>query len=373
MASFIIQKNSTMITDNYIGILQELKGKIQQARQRAMLAVNTELLITYWEIGNTVLQQQRKEGWGTNIINRLISDLKTEFPDMRGLSPRNLKYMRKFAEAYPSFGKMLNQHESNENQEDIIVQQAVAQLPWGHQLVLLERVKDKSHRLFYMNKTIENGWSRNILLNQIAGQLHLRQGSSLNNFDRSLPADQSDLVKETFKNPYIFDFLHASEQVRELGLEKALVQQIKNFILELGRGFAFIGNQFKIKVGESEVSLDLLFFHYRLDCFIVFDLKIGEFKPEFAGKLNFYTTVVDEEIKLPEHKPTIGVLLCKSSDQTMVKYSLKNINSPLGVSTFELLKDLPQDLKPDMPSVEELEDEIEKEIKMYEKQIERKA
>lgn len=319
-----------MITENYIDILQNLKGKIQQARQRAMLAVNSELLFAYWEIGNTVLQQRLKEGWGTNIINRLIADLKKEFPDMKGLSPRNVKYMRKFAEAYPNFGNTIKLQDINDNQHDIIVQQAVAQLPWGHQLVLLERLKDKTQRLFYMNKAIENGWSRSVLLNQIAGQLHLRQGYALNNFEQSLPPDQSDLVKETFKNPYIFDFLHASEQVRELGLEKALVQQIKNFILELGRGFAFIGNQFKVKVGESEVNLDLLFFHYRLNCFIVFDLKIGEFKPEFAGKLNFYTTVVDEEIKLPEHKPTIGVLLCKSSDQTMVKYSLKNINSPLG-------------------------------------------
>ncbi len=361
-----------MITETYIDILQELKGKIQQARQRAMLAVNSQLLITYWEIGNTILQQRRKEGWGTNIINRLITDLKAEFPDMKGLSPRNIKYMRKFAEEYPAFGKLKDQGKSNENQEDIIVQQLVAQLPWGHQLVLLERLKDKPQRAFYMTKAIENGWSRSVLLNQIAGQLHLRQGYAINNFDQSLPLDQSDLVKETFKNPYIFDFIHASEQVRELGLEKALVQQIKNFILELGRGFAFIGNQFKVKVGETEVSLDLLFFHYRLNCFIVFDLKIGEFKPEFAGKLNFYTTVVDEEIKLPEHKPTIGVLLCKSSDQTMVKYSLKNISSPLGVSTFELLKDLPKELKPDMPSVEELEDEIEKEIKMYERGLEKK-
>ncbi|MET0466006.1 MAG: PDDEXK nuclease domain-containing protein [Chitinophagaceae bacterium] len=356
-----------MITETYINILQNLKEKIQHARQRAVLAVNTLLLSTYWEIGTTILTQQKEEGWGAGVINRLIDDLRKEFPDMRGLSIRNVKYMRAFAQAYPNFEKNPQHPKDHENQSDIIVQPVAAQLPWTHHQIILDKIKTDEERYFYILQAVNNGWSRKQLILEINSRLHLRQGNAITNFENTLPKIDSALANETFKSPYIFDFLHASEQVRELGLEKALVQQIKNFILELGRGFAFIGNQFKVKVGETEVSLDLLFFHYRLNCFIVFDLKIGEFKPEFAGKLNFYTTVVDEEIKLPEHKPTIGVLLCKSSDQTMVRYSLKNISSPLGVSTFELLKDLPQDLKPDMPGVEELEDEIEKEIKMYER------
>ncbi|WP_255723882.1 PDDEXK nuclease domain-containing protein, partial [Terrimonas ginsenosidimutans] len=350
-------------------ILQTLKEKIQHARQRAMLAVNGLLLSTYWEIGITILTQQKQEGWGAGVINRLIEDLRKEFPDMRGLSIRNVKYMRAFAQAYPNFGKYPQNSKDHENQADIIVQPVAAQLPWTHHQVIIDKAKTDEERYFYIQQAASNGWSRKQLAQEINSKLYLRQGNAITNFDNTLPKLDSALANETFKNPYIFDFLHASEQVRGLGLEKALVQQIKNFILELGRGFAFIGNQFKVKVGETDVSLDLLFFHYRLNCFIVFDLKIGEFKPEFAGKLNFYTTVVDEEIKLPEHKPTIGVLLCKSSDQTMVKYSLKNIKSPLGVSTFELLKDLPQELKPDMPSVEELEEEIEKEIKMYEREL----
>lgn len=245
------------------------------------------------------------------------------------------------------------------------MQQLAAQLPWAHHQVLLDKTKTVAERMFYIRKSVENGWSRNILIHQLNSQLHLRQGNAINNFELTLPKIQSDLANETLKNPYLFDFLHTSDYKRELGLEKALIQHIKHFMLELGRGFAYVGNQYNIRVEEDEFFLDLLFFNYRLDCFIVLELKVGEFKPEHAGKLNFYSNVVDAQVKLPQHKPTIGILLCKSSNQTTVKYALQNINSPIGISTFELTNSLPKELKTDMPTIEELEQEMEKEVQMH--------
>lgn len=359
-----------MSDNNYALILQDLKGKIQSARQRAILAVNSELLFAYWEIGNTILSQQRSEGWGTKVIGRLMTDLKAEFPDMKGLSPRNFKYMRAFAEAYPQFAAIhASKSQMPDKKEFIIVQQLAAQLPWTHHQVLLDKTKTIAERVFYIRKAVENGWSRNILANQISSQLHLRQGNAITNFELTLPKIQSDLANETLKNPYLFDFLNATDKIRESGLEKALIQHIKHFMLELGRGFAYVGNQYNIRVEEDEFFLDLLFFNYRLNCFIVFELKIGEFKPEHAGKLNFYINVIDAQIRLPDHKSTIGILLCKSSNQTTVKYALQNISSPIGISTYELTNALPKELKTDMPTIEELEREMEKEIQMHQHSI----
>ncbi|PZR23048.1 MAG: DUF1016 domain-containing protein [Citrobacter freundii] len=354
---------------NYIDVLKDLKTKIQHARQRALLAVNNEMLLTYWEIGNTIITQKRLQGWGAKVINKLIADLKTEFPTMKGLSPRNFRYMQTFAGAYPDFGIRLQstteQHHID-NQIIKIRQQAAAQLPWSHHQIILDKTTSLEVRQFYIQQAAENGWSRNTLLQQIRLGLFERQGTAITNFSQVLPKAQSDLAQEIFKNPYVFDFIQASENQREAELEKSLIQHMKNFILELGRGFAYVGNQHRVRVGDEDIYLDMLFFHYLLNCFVVFELKITPFKPEYAGKLNFYTAVVDEEIKCDHHKPTIGVLLCKSSNQTMVKFSLKNINSPLGVSTFELMKDLPAEIKTVMPSVEELEQEMEKEIKLHE-------
>lgn len=352
---------------NYIDVLTELKTKIQQARRRALLAVNNEMLFTYWEIGNTILKQNKQNAWGSKVISRLIKDLRTEFPDMKGLSLRNLHYMRAFAAAYPAFDLIAqDQIDGIENQELVIVQQLAAKLPWTHHQILLDKVKTTHERSFYMKKIVEDGWSRQTLIQQIHLGLFERQGNAITNFSQTLPKAQSDLAQEIFKNPYIFDFIQANENQRETALEKSLIQHMKNFILELGRGFAYVGNQHRVRVGDEDIYLDMLFFHYLLNCFVIFEMKITPFKPEYAGKLNFYTTVVDEEIRCDHHKPTIGVLLCKSSNQTMVKFSLKNINSPLGVSTFELMKDLPAEIKTVMPSVEELEQEMEKEIRLHE-------
>ncbi len=367
---------------NYINILESLKQKIRQARTRAAFSVNTELLKLYWEIGNIILAQQKEEGWGAKIINRLEVDLKTEFPDFKGLSVRNLKYMRAFAEAYPQFGILQASPAQSQNaglkpgplmqqlaalikstdlQDVTIVQQAAAQLPWGHHQVLLDKIKEPQQRLFYIFKCIENGWSRNILSEQIASNLFERQGKAITNFKDTLPPLQSDLAQQTLKNPYVFDFLSLNEEIKERELEKALIQHLKRFMLELGKGYAYVGNQKNIVVGGDDYFLDLLFYNYHLHCFVVFELKIGAFKPEYAGKLNFYVNTINEQLKGAEDKGTIGILLCKTPNETVVKYALQGIESPIGVADYELARALPKQLKGEIPTVEELEAEIDKE------------
>ena len=348
---------------NYLNILESLKERIRQARFRAAFTVNAELLKLYWEIGNTIIEQQKQEGWGAKIIDRLAIDLKTEFPDFKGLSIRNLKYMRAFAEAYPQFMQQgAAQIENVELLPSIpIVQQAAAQLPWGHHQVVLDKVKEPQQRLFYIQKCIENGWSRNILSEQIASNLYERQGKAITNFKHTLPQVQSDLVQQTLKSPYVFDFISLSEEIKERELEKGLIQHLKKFMLELGKGFAYVGNQKNLVVEGDDFFLDLLFYNYHLRCFVVFELKVGDFEPEFAGKLNFYVNTVNEQMKGADHEPTIGVLLCKTPNETVVKYSLKGIGSPIGVADYELARALPKQLKGEIPTVEEFEAEIEKE------------
>lgn len=354
--------------ENYHIILNGLKDKIRVSRQRAVLAVNTGLLMIYWEIGNTILQQQKQEGWGTKVIAKLAADLRSEFPEMKGLSDRNFRYMRTFAEAYPQFGQQLvAQLQSEESQHVIIRQQPVAQLSWGHITVLLDKIKSPEEREFYSKKTVQNGWGRNILLQQIESQLYQRQGNAITNFENTLPWPQSDLAREILKNPYVLDFVDIQEQMKERDLEKALIQHIKKFMLELGRGFAYVGNQYNLRVEEDEYFLDLLFFNYHLNCFVVFELKVSEFKPEFAGRLNFYINTVDAQIKASQHKPTIGVLLCKTPNKTVVKYALKGIEGPIGVAEYELTSSLPKQLRSEIPTIEELEKEIEKETIGFEK------
>lgn len=361
------------IDHNYFSILENLKEKIRLARQKTVLTVNKELLQVYWEIGNTILQQQAAQGWGAKVIDKLAADLKNEFSDMKGFSVRNIKYMRAFAEAYPQFMQQsAAQIQDVEKQAVIIVQQAAAQLPWGHHQLLLDKLNTAGEREFYIKKSIENGWSRNVLAVQIESQLHLRQGNAITNFDLTLPKPHSDLAKESIKNPYIFDFLAMGEKMQERELENALIQHIKKFMLELGRGFAYVGNQYNLKVEGDDFYLDLLFFNYHLDCFVVFELKVGEFEPEFAGKLNFYINTIDAQIKLPRHKPTIGVLLCKTPNETVVQYALKGIDTPMGVAEYEFTNALPKQLRTDMPTIEELEQEIEKEIENLQKPIDEK-
>lgn len=376
----------TISTDKkYFEILNNLKVKIRQARVKATFSANAQLLSMYWEIGNAILQQQKARGWGAKIIDRLSADLRIEFPDMRGLSVRNLKYMRAFADAYPDFltfvqppvaqigvnkkqllSKVqgdLAQLKKSDNQNNIFVQPLVAQIPWTHHIIILDRVWSKEDQLFYLEKTLQNGWSKKVLTLQIANDLHKRQGKAISNFNEILPALDSDLVRETFKNPYIFDFLMIGEEAREKEVERALMQHLKKFMLELGKGFAYVGNQFNIEVKDDEYFLDLLFYNYRLHRFVVFELKVGDFKPEYAGKLNFYINTVDGQIKGDKDDGTIGILLCKTPNELVIRYSLQGIKTPIGVSEYYLKKGLPKILKTDLPTIEQLEAEIDSEYK----------
>jgi predicted nuclease of restriction endonuclease-like (RecB) superfamily len=334
---------------DYPQFLQGLKERIQTAQVRAALSVNRELVLLYWQIGREILQRQQQQGWGAKVIDRLARDLKRSFPDMTGFSPRNLKYMRAFAEAYP---------------DEQIVQQVVAQIPWGHNVRLLDAIKDPEIRLWYASKAIEHGWSRNVLLMQIESGLYeaqdqASQSSAITNFQRTLPQTQSDLAQNLIKDPYNFDFLTLAANAQEKDLETALIGHIRDFLLELGVGFAFVGSQYPLQVGNREYHADLLFYHLKLRCFVVIDLKMGEFEPEFSGRMNFLVTAIDDMMKHPDDQPTIGMILCKSKDQTVAEYALRDVNKPIGVATHRFGRDLPEALQKSLPSVEVLEVELD--------------
>jgi predicted nuclease of restriction endonuclease-like (RecB) superfamily len=307
--------------NGYTALLSELKERIRAARLRAAVAVNQELILLYWSIGSDILVRQATEGWGARVIDRLGEDLRRAFPEMTGLSGRNLKYMRAFAEAYP-------------DQE--IVQQVVARLPWGHNVRLVEAVKDPAERLWYARKAIEHGWSRNILVHQIESGLYHRQGKAITNFERTLPAPQSELARELVKDPYSFDFLALGPDMSERQLEHSLLDHLRSLILELGKGFAFVGSQYPLQVGGQDYYLDLLFYHLRLRCFVVLELKIEEFKPEFAGKMNFYLSAVDDQLRHETDGPSIGIILCKGKNAVVVEYALRDSAKPMGVAEYRL-------------------------------------
>lgn len=277
----------------------------------------------YWQIGQNILQRQDQQGWGAKVIDGLSKDLSAESPEIKGFSTRNLKYMRKFAEAW---------------QDKQIVQQAVALLPWGHNLVLLDKFSDNKTRLWYAQKAIEHGWSRNVLVHQIESGLLERTGQAVNNFSQTLPKIQSDLATQTFKDPYIFDFLSLGEVYYERELETVLTQHIMAFLLELGTGFAFVGKQRHIEVGGDDFYIDLLFYHLQLRCYVVIELKTGDFKPEHIGQLNLYVTAVDRQLKTENDTPTIGLLLSKSRNEVVVEYALNQTPQPIGVAVYQLEK-----------------------------------
>lgn len=324
----------------YEAFLRALKTRIRTAQMRASLAVNQELILLYWQIGREILQRQQEEGWGAKVIDRLAKDLKREFPEMKGFSRSNLKYMRTFAEAYPA-GE--------------IGQQLAGQIPWFHNCVILEKVKDPQMRLWYIQKTIENGWSRNVLVMQIESGLHQRQGGAITNFNRTLPAPQSDLAQQLIKDPYALDFLTLGEEAQERDLEKALVEHIRDFLMELGTGFAFVGSQYPLEVSGKEYRIDLLFYHIPLHRYVVIDLKMGEFEPQHSGQMSFYVAAVDNLLRSDRDDPTIGIILCKSKDRTTVEYALQGSHLPIGVSSYQLQSNLPPSLESSLPTVEQLE------------------
>ncbi len=327
----------------YADWLVELKTRIHTAQQRAAVAVNRDLVRLYWQIGRDILARQAEQGWGAKVIDRLSQDLRAAFPEMRGFSPRNLKYMRAFAEAWP---------------DEEFVQQVVAQLPWGHNAVLLDRLPGPNTRKWYAAKAIEHNWSRNILVMQIESRLLERSGKVATNFDLTLPRPQSDLARESLKDPYKLDFLGLTNEAQERVVEGALVKHITQFLLELGAGFAFVGRQVLLNVGGDEFFIDLLFYHLKLRCYVVIELKGGKFKPEHLGQLSFYLTAVDEQVKHPQDNLTIGLLLCKSKNKVVAEYALRNVNKPLGVSEYQLVESLPAELESSLPSIAQIEREL---------------
>jgi predicted nuclease of restriction endonuclease-like (RecB) superfamily len=329
--------------DDYAGWVSRLKQEIQAARARAALAVNQEQVVLYHRIGTEILERQQREGWGARVIERLSSDLRAAFPDMKGLSARNLKYMKVFAELCPELA---------------IGQQPAAQLPWFHIVTLLTKLPSPPEREWYAAHAIAQGWSRATLEAHIKSALHQRQGAALTNFSRHLAAPHAQLAAEALKDPYHFDFLGLGDEAHEHDIESALMRHITRFLLELGAGFAFVARQHRIEVNGDEFFIDLLFYHTRLKCYVVVELKAVAFKPEHAGQLNFYLSAVDAQVKATDDHPTIGLLLCKTKNKLVAEYALSGIAKPMGVAEYQLVRALPEPLDTELPTIEQLEEEL---------------
>jgi len=345
---FPIGDTKLNLPKGYLSFIKEIKQQIINTRLQTVIAANTTMIILYWQIGNAILQRQQNEGWGTKVIDHMSYDLKNAFPEMGGFSPRNLKYMRKFAEAWTDFS---------------IVQRTVALISWRSNITLLDKLKDSGLRLWYAQKTIENGFGKDMLAIQIDSGLHKRQGAAINNFTASLPPIQSDMTTQIFKDPYLFNFLGTAEPRLEAELEQKSIDHIQKFLLELGQGFAFVGRQVLLELGDSDFYIDLLFYHLKLRCFVVVELKSGEFDPGHVSKLNMYLNVVNDTLKHKDDNATIGLLLVKSKNKLVVEYSLSGLTNPIGVSNWQqdIIKSLPEDLKNSLPSIEEIEKELEDE------------
>lgn len=331
-----------MNTPEYISIVENIKQEITAAQYRAAVHVNADLLLLYHSIGCIINDHK---SWGNKFIDNLAADIKMSFPESKGYSVRNLKYMAKFAEAYP---------------DRVFVQQVVAQIPWGHNIILMDKVSNPDERVWYIQKAIENSWSRNVLVHQIESGLYKRQVSAekVSNFEHRLPSPQSELAVQTMKDPYVFDFIPFREDMLERDIEQALVRDITKLLLELGTGFAFVGNQYHLNVGSDDFYIDLLFYNLNLRCYVVIELKTGDFKPEYAGQLNFYLSAVDGILKKEHDNPSIGLLLCKSKNNLVAEYSLKDISKPIGVSEYKVTSNLPDDLEDQLPSIEDIQKRI---------------
>ena len=327
----------------YQNWLVGLKTRIADARHRVATSVNTELVRRCWEIGSDILARQGENGWGAKIIDLLAADLNREFPGIKGFSPRNLKYMRKFAASWSAAE---------------IVQQPVAQLAWSQHVILLDKLEDREQRIWYAMAAIHHGWTRNVLAHHVETQLYARQGKAISNFTTTLPAEQAEVAAGIFKDPYVLDFISLDESVRERHLERTMIARIKNLLLELGTGFSFIGNQYHLEVGGDDFYLDLLFYHTRLHCYVVVDIKTGDFKPEFAGKMNFYLTAVDTKLRDGRDSPTIGLILCRGKNGLVAEYTLRDMSKPMAVAEYRVL---PPELVQLLPSPEEIELQLQKE------------
>lgn len=343
---FPVAPNLSEMGESYLQFIEEVKMEIQKQRISVVLNANSSMICLYWNIGRAILKNQKEEGWGAKVIDRMAKDLKDAFPEMSGFSPRNIKYMRKFAESWPDFE---------------IVQRVVAQIPWRTNISLMDKVKDSESRIWYANKTIENGWSKTILDLQIESKLIERSGKTVNNFPVALPPADSELVNQAFKDPYLFDFLGTDMPRREVEIERKLTEHIQSFLLELGQGFAFVGRQVHLEVGGDDFYIDLLFYHLKLRCYVVIELKACDFEPGFISQLNMYQNVVNDVLRHPDDQPTIGLLLVKGKNETVVEYSLAGYQNPIGVAEWknQIAKALPEELRGSLPSIEEIEKELE--------------
>ncbi len=342
---FPVAEQLSSMPETYINFIDNLKDTIEEVRLKSVLSANNSMILMYWNIGKAILEKQKIEGWGAKVIDRMSHDLKTAFPDISGFSPRNLKYMRKFADAW----------------EDIeIVQRTVAQIPWRSNITLLDKLKDDKLRLWYAIKTIENGFGKDMLVFQIESKLHLREGNAISNFDMILPPLNSDLATQSFKDPYIFDFVGNVKHIRKKELKYNLLEHVQNYLLELGQGFAFVGKEVHLELGGDDFYLDLLFYNIQLKSYVVIEVKTGKFEPGDGSELNMHLNVVNDTMCQKEDNKTIGLLLVKSKNKTLVEYSLDGFKNPISVSNWEneIVKSIPDNMKYSLPTVEEIEAEL---------------
>jgi predicted nuclease of restriction endonuclease-like (RecB) superfamily len=378
----------------YRDLLGDIKTRVRQGQRRAALSANAEMIHMYWDIGRMIAARQEKEGWGAGVIPRLAVDLKNELPEQKGFSERNIGYMIRFAREYDSsailqrsVAKLVPQPvalvEPSKNEEPGIVQQSaarlesaamlpilqrsVAQLPWGINITLMEKIAHLPTRLWYAERALEQGWTRDTLTLQIKNRAHERQGAAITNFATTLPEPHAAIAQGLLKDPYLFDFLTLEEPFHERELETGLLLHLEKFLLELGRGFAFVGRQYRIEVSDREFYLDLIFYHLHLRCFIVIDLKKGDFKPEYAGKMNFYCSAVDDLLRHEHDVATIGLILCQTKDRILAEYSLRDIHKPIGLADYELTRALPKELASSLPSIEDIEAELSRDLEKEEK------
>jgi predicted nuclease of restriction endonuclease-like (RecB) superfamily len=366
---------------DYAGLLGQVKDRIRQAQTRAVLSANAEMIHLYWDVGRLLVQQQAAQGWGAGVLRHLASDLHNELPEVKGFSERNLKLMTQFHREYPQLSEIgqqpVAQLQTDKVSEPIelaasgdlrLGQQLVAQLPWGHNVVLMQKVKSPDIRLWYMQQTLQNGWSRSVLHLMIESKYHVRRGKAVTNFPDWLPPAQSDLATQALKDPYIFDFLTLEKPFHERELETELLKHLQKFLIELGQGFAFVGRQYHVSVGEDDFYIDLLFYHLTLRCFVVIELKTGQFKAEHAGKMNFYLNVLDDKLRHKTDQPSIGLILCQHRNRVVAEYALHGIKKPIGISQYEITRALPKELQSSLPSIEDIEAELTPPVQQPRKQ-----
>ena len=364
-------KTSTTLAIGYASLLTDIKIRVKAAQLRAAVTVNRELIQMYWDIGRVIVTAQETKGYGKQVVERLASDLQNEFPGMAGFSPQNIWFMRSFYLAWSAMSPKLSQA-VRESKAAILSQPVressppappapISELPWGHNRLLLSKLDKPAIRLWYAHKAVQHGWSRAVLTHHIETQLHKREGKAVTNFKHTLPPPQSDLAEQTLKDPYNFDFLTLGSDAHERDLELGLLEHIQRFLLELGVGFAFVGRQYHLEVSGHDYYLDLLFYHLRLRCYVVIDLKMKAFEPEFAGKMNFYLSAVDDQLRHADDQPSIGLLLCKERDHLTVEYALRDLKKPIGVAQWQtkLVESLPKNLKGSLPTVAEIEAELD--------------